>query len=164
MDARWGDFGERGHVEIRSRPSEPLVEDYPPLAASASGSSIREELDAFDREIEEHTFAHGVVARAGGYVAGDWEYGSSRADRELLQAVRPASWSADAWEFLVTNRTRRLVRSESFRQLHQRIVAALEEMGDLGVLSGDELRQVLEPATWGVPGPRPTRPPQTVRS
>ena len=37
-------------------------------------------------------------------------------------------------------------------------------MGDLGVLSGDELRQVLEPATWGVPGPRPTRPPQTVRS
>ena len=105
MDARWGDFGERGHVEIRSRPSEPLVEDYPPLAASASGSSIREELDAFDREIEEHTFAHGVVARAGGYVAGDWEYGSSHADRELLQAVRSASWSADAWEFLVTNRT-----------------------------------------------------------
>ena len=36
--------------------------------------------------------------------------------------------------------------------------------GSLGVLSGDELRQVLEPATWGVPGPRPTRPPQTVRS
>ena len=60
-----------------------------------------------------------------------------------LGVHRPASWSADAWEFLVTDRTERLVRSAEFRSLHQRVVTALEEMGDLGVLSGDELRQVL---------------------
>jgi hypothetical protein len=49
-----------------------------------------------------------------------------------------------AWEFLVLDRTERLVRSESFRSLHRRIVAALEEVGEVGVLSGDDLARVLD--------------------
>jgi hypothetical protein len=48
-----------------------------------------------------------------------------------------------AWEFVVLAKTERLVRAEPFRSLHRRIVAALEELGDTGTLSGDELRQVL---------------------
>jgi hypothetical protein len=139
MDARWADHGERGSVAIRSRPSEPSIEDHP----LTSVSSIQAWLDAFDRQAEEHAFAHGVVVRAGGYVAGDWELGSSRGDRELLQAIRWPGWSPDAWEYLVTDKTQRLVRSQPFRLLHWRIVRALEEMGDLGVLSGPELREVL---------------------
>jgi hypothetical protein len=139
MDAKWADYGERGSVAIRSRPSEPLVEDHPPTSVS----SIRAQLDAFDRQAEEHAFAHGVVIRAGGFVAGDWDLGSCRADRELLQSIRWPDWSPYAWEFLVTEKTARLVRSEPFRLLHWRIVKALEEMGDLGTLAGPELREVL---------------------
>jgi DNA-directed RNA polymerase specialized sigma24 family protein len=37
----------------------------------------------------------------------------------------------------------RLVRSDPFRSLHRRIVAVLERIGDVGTLSGDELREVL---------------------
>jgi hypothetical protein len=133
MDARWGDYGERGHVEIRSRPFEPIVGSNP------------EQLEAFDHEIEEQSFARAIVARAGGLVAGDWDLGSSRADRDLLQAVRPVDWPSLAWEYMVTRRTERLVRSEPFRLLHRRIVAALEEVGDTGTLSGDDLREVLGP-------------------
>jgi hypothetical protein len=46
---------------------------------------------------------------------------------------------------MVTHSVQRLVRSAEFRVLHARLVSKLEEMGDLGVLSGDELREVLEP-------------------
>jgi hypothetical protein len=139
MDARWGDYGERGHVEIRSRANEPLV------------GAIREQLEAFDHEIEEQSFARAIVARAGGLVAGDWVLGSSRADRELLQAVRPVAWPPLAWEFVVTNRTQRLTRSAEFRVLHARLVSKLEEIGDFGVLAGDELREapiLPTPASW----------------
>jgi hypothetical protein len=131
MDAKWGDYGERGHVEIRSRPFEPVV------------GTTREQLDAFDRQVEEQAFARGVVAAAGGFVAGDWDLGSSRADRELLQAVRPAGWTPLTWEYMVSRRTQQLVRDEAFRVLHRRLISKLEEVGDTGVLSGDELRQVL---------------------
>jgi hypothetical protein len=44
---------------------------------------------------------------------------------------------------VVLTKTERLVRSEPFRSLHRRIVAALERIGDIGTLAGDELREVL---------------------
>jgi hypothetical protein len=43
------------------------------------------------------------------------------------------------------DKTERLVRSDPFRSLHRRIVAALERIADVGTLSGDELRDVLDP-------------------
>jgi hypothetical protein len=40
------------------------------------------------------------------------------------------------------DRTERLVRSQAFRTLHRRIIAALERIG-VGTLAGGALRQVL---------------------
>jgi hypothetical protein len=40
------------------------------------------------------------------------ELGSARGDRELLQMIRPKDWSPDACEYLATDKTERLVRSE----------------------------------------------------
>jgi hypothetical protein len=116
---------------------------------SPCGGNPRQ-LEAFDHEIEEQSFARANVARAGGLVAGDWVLGSSRADRELLQAVRPVAWPPLAWEFVVTNRTQRLTRSAEFRVLHARLVSKLEEIGDFGTLSGDELREALDPPDAGL--------------
>jgi hypothetical protein len=56
-----------------------------------------------------------------------------------------AAWTSDAWEFMVTHKTERLIRSDGFRRLHRRIVKTLEEVGDTGTLSGDALREVLGP-------------------
>jgi hypothetical protein len=39
--------------------------------------------------------------------------------------------------------SRSLVRSEPFRRLHRRVVAALDELGDTGTLSGDALERAL---------------------
>jgi hypothetical protein len=36
------------------------------------------------------------------------------------------------------------VRFDRFCSLHRRIVKALEELGNFGTLSGDELREILE--------------------
>jgi hypothetical protein len=41
------------------------------------------------------------------------------------------------------DRSERLVRSQAFRTLHRRIIAALDPIGDVGTLAGGALRQVL---------------------
>jgi hypothetical protein len=49
---------------------------------------------------------------------------------------------------VVLDRTERLVRSEPFRPLHRRVVAALDEVGDTGTLSGDALARALTLDSW----------------
>lgn len=95
-------------------------------------------------DTEELAFARAIVACAG-LVTDSWELDSSRGDRSKVEEARWPAWSSDAWEFLVALKTERLVRSEPFRRLHRRIVSKLEPLGDTGTLSGDELREVLEP-------------------
>jgi hypothetical protein len=58
----------------------------------------------------------------------------------------------------VTPQAERLIRSEPFRRLHRRVVAALEEVGDTGTLSGIALARALSmistPASFqGTPRP-----------
>jgi hypothetical protein len=83
-----------------------------------------------------------VVAAAGPFVTDSWALDRSRQDRDKVEEVRFPAWSSYSWEFLVLDRTERLVRSEAFRSLHRRIVAAL---GEVGTLSGVRLREVLTP-------------------
>jgi hypothetical protein len=54
-----------------------------------------------------------------------------------------------AWEFVVLAKTERLIRSEPFRSLHRRIVAALEQVGEVGTLSGDDLDRLFAPTPGG---------------
>lgn len=119
MDAKHGDWGKLGAVH--SRWTGPID------------------------DIEELSFARAVVAASGPFVTDSWALGRSRQDRRAVEELRFPAWSPAAWEFLVLDRTERLVRSDPFRSLHRHIVAALEELGDFGTLSGDELRAVLEP-------------------
>jgi hypothetical protein len=118
MDAKWADFGEFGHVSIRWAGDMGLTEEF--------------------------AFARAIVAASGPIVTGSVELDSSRGDRSKVEAARWPAWSADAWEFMVLDKTERLVRSEPFRRLHRRVLEALEEIGDLGTLSGDALRAVLD--------------------
>ena len=107
-------------------------------------------------DLEELAFARAVAAAAGPFVTDSWALDRSRRDRDAVEEVRWPVWKAYAWEFLVLDRTRRLVRSEPFRTLHRRVVAALEGIGDVGTLGGDELRQVLDPSAdllTGAPHP-----------
>jgi hypothetical protein len=99
---------------------------------------------------EELAFARAIVAAAGPLATDAWDLDRSRQDRGKVEEVRWPAWSPDAWEFVVVHKTQRLIRSEPFRSLHRRIVAALENVGEVGTLSGDELRQVL--VVDGVPG------------
>jgi hypothetical protein len=92
---------------------------------------------------EELSFARGIVAAAGPLYTDAWELERSRPDRAKIEEVRWPEWSRDAWAFVVIEKTRRLIRSEPFRSLHRRVVAALENVGEVGTLTGDELRQVL---------------------
>jgi hypothetical protein len=117
---RWADFGHLGSVTFRWSDT---IEDP-----------------------EELAFARAIVAAAGPLATDAWGLDRSREDRVQVEALRFPVWSSAAWEFLVIGKTERLVRSEPFRPLHRRVVAALEEVGDIGTLSGDELREVLEPA------------------
>jgi hypothetical protein len=94
---------------------------------------------------EELAFARAVVAAAGPFVTDFWALDRSRQDRDKVEEVRFPAWSSYSWEFLVLDRTERLVRSEAFRSLHRRIVAALGEVGEVGTLSGVRLREVLTP-------------------
>ena len=115
---RWGDFdGELGSVRFKW--SGTISDD------------------------EELAFARAVVAAAGPFVTDAWELERSRRDRDKIEEVRFPAWSPASWQFVVLAKTERLVRSEPFRSLHRRIVAELEEVGEVGSLSGDELRQVL---------------------
>jgi hypothetical protein len=102
-------------------------------------------------DAEELAFARAIVAAAGPLVTDSWELDRSRQDRDKIEEVRWPGWSSAAWEFVVLAKTERLIRSESFRSLHRRIVAALEEVGEVGTLSGDELDRVL--ATSGAAPP-----------
>jgi hypothetical protein len=131
MDARWADFGEFGHVSARWN-------------------------DGQIRDAEELAFARAVAAAAGPICTDSWSLDTSRGDRSKVEAVRWPAWSSPAWTFMVVTKTERLVRSEAFRRLHRRIVTALEQIGDFGTLSGDELRAVLSPpgATSFVGAPR----------
>jgi hypothetical protein len=70
-------------------------------------------------------------------------YSDGRVAAELAAS---SAWTLDAWLFVVIHRTERLIRSESFRRLHRRVVAEREDLGDTGTLSRDELPEVLEPA------------------
>jgi hypothetical protein len=129
---RWADFGELGRVSIRW--------------AGTIGDP------------EELAFARAVVAAAGPLVTDAWELDRSRRDRSKVEEVRWPAWPSLAWEFVVTHKTERLVRSEAFRRLHQRVVAALEEVGEVGTLSGAELARALATPDAGfLPGaPRPS--------
>ena len=105
---------------------------------------------------EELAFARAVVAAAGPFITDSWDLARSRQDRDKVEEVRFPAWSPASWEFVVLTKTEKLCRSEPFRLLHRRIVPALERVGDVGTLAGDELREVLvvedvdgEP---GVPG------------
>jgi hypothetical protein len=99
---------------------------------------------------EELAFARAIVAAAGPLVTDAWELDRSRRDRDKVEEVRFPAWSSSAWEFVVLDKAERLVRSEPFRLLHRRVVAALEDLGDTGTLSRDELREALEPASMPV--------------
>jgi hypothetical protein len=88
-------------------------------------------------------YARAVVAAAGPFVTDSWALDRSRQDRRAVAEVRFPGWSPASWEFVVLTKTERLVRSEPFRSLHRRTVAALEVVGDVGTLAGDELREVL---------------------
>jgi hypothetical protein len=115
---RWGDFdGELGSVH--SRWTGPID------------------------DIEDLSFRRAVVAAPGPFVTDSWALDRSRQDRRTVEELRFRAWSPASWEFVVLTKTERLVRSEPFRSLHRRIVAALELVGDVGTLSGDELREVL---------------------
>jgi hypothetical protein len=94
---------------------------------------------------EELAFARAIAAMAGPLVTDAWGLDRSREDRAKVGEVRWPAWSSDAWEFVVAGKTERLVRSEPFRRLHRRVVSKLEELGDTGTLSGDDLREVLGP-------------------
>jgi hypothetical protein len=95
---------------------------------------------------EELAFARAVAAASGPFVTDSWVLDRSRQDRRAVEEVRSPAWSSYSWEFLVLYRTERLVRSEAFRSLHRRIVAALGEVGEVGTLSGLRLREVLTPS------------------
>jgi hypothetical protein len=114
---RWADYGELGSVRFKW--SGTIDDD------------------------EELAFARAVVAAAGPFVTDSWALDRSRQDRRTVEELRFPAWSPAAWEFVVLVKTERLVRAEPFRSLHWRIVAALERLGDVGTLGGDELRQVL---------------------
>ena len=114
MDAKWADYGHLGRVSCRWH-----------------GTAHTEEL----------AFARAIVAAAGPVVTDSWGLDSSRGDRAKVEEVRWPTWSPDAWAFVVVHKTERLVRSEPFRRLHRRVVAALDEVGDTGTLSGDALAQ-----------------------
>ena len=116
---RWADFGHLGAVTIRW-----------------AGTIDAEEL----------AFRRAIAAAAGPFVVDAWGLDRSREDRVKVEAVRFPTWSASAWGFMVLGKTERLVRSERFRALHGSIVKALEEVGDVGALRGDMLREALEPA------------------
>jgi hypothetical protein len=94
MDAKWADFGEFGHVSIRWAGDMGLTEEF--------------------------AFARAIVAASGPIVTGSVELDSSRGDRSKVEAARWPAWSADAWEFMVLDKTERLVRSEPFRRLRRR--------------------------------------------
>ena len=113
---RWADYGEFGSVKFRW-----------------TGRSDDEEL----------AFARAIVAATGPLATDAWDLDRSRQDRGKVEEVRWPTWTSAAWEFVVLHKTELLVRSESFRRLHRRIVAALEEVGEVGSLSGDALDRVL---------------------
>jgi hypothetical protein len=92
---------------------------------------------------EQLAFARAIVAAAGPIATDAWGLDRSREDRIQVEAVRWPAWSSAAWEFMVIGKTERLVRSENFRRLHRRVVAALEEVGEVGTLSGDALARAL---------------------
>jgi hypothetical protein len=114
---KWADFGHLGSVTFRWS-------------------------DTID-DAEELAFARAIVAATGPLATDAWGLDRSREDCVQVEAVRWPLWSTLAWEFLVIGKTERLVRSESFRRLHRRIVAALEEVGDTGTLSGNALARAL---------------------
>jgi hypothetical protein len=92
---------------------------------------------------EELAFARAIVACAGPLVTDAWDLERSRQDRDKVEELRWPAWSPDAWEFVVLHKTERLVRSEPFRRLHRRVVAALDDVGEVGSLSGDALDRAL---------------------
>jgi hypothetical protein len=107
-------------------------------------------------DLEELAFARAIAAAAGPFITDSWALDRSRQDRRAVEELRWPVWKSYQWEFLVLDKTERLVRSDPFRSLHRRIVAALEELGDVGTLGGDELRHVLDPGADLLTGaPRP---------
>lgn len=117
---RWADFGHLGACSIRWAGT---IDDA-----------------------EELAFRRAIVAAAGPRITDSWLLDRSREDRVKVEAVRWPAWTSGAWEFVVLERTERLVRSEPFRQLHRRVVAALDEVGDTGTLFGEALARALTPA------------------
>jgi hypothetical protein len=107
---------------------------------------------------EELAFARAVVAAAGPFVTDAWGLARSRQDGLAVEELRFPAWSPDAWEFVVVHKTERLVRSEPFRSLHRRVVAALEELGEVGTLSGDELDRVFATPDAGLLSGAPASP------
>lgn len=138
---RWGDFdGELGSVRVKWT------------------RTIDDE--------EELAFARAVVAAAGPLATDAWGLDRSRQDRRAVEEVRFPAWSPDAWEFVVLHKTERLVRSEAFRRLHRRVVSKLEEIGEIGTLSGADLALTLvrrRPPFQGRRAPQ-SRPPLGVGS
>jgi hypothetical protein len=129
---RWADFGHLGLVTFRWS-------------------------DTID-DAEELAFARAIVAAAGPVCTDAWELERARRDRNKVAEVRWPVWTSDAWEFVVVHKTQRLIGSEPFRSLHLRLVAALEEVGEVGTLSGDELDRVFATPDAGLlsGAPRPS--------
>jgi hypothetical protein len=117
---RWADYGELGSVKFRWTGT--IYDD------------------------EELAFRRAVVAASGPFVTDSWSLERSHQDRRTVERLRFPAWSPASWEFLVLDRTERLVRSEAFRSLHRRVIAALEDVGEVGTLSGDALAGALGPA------------------
>jgi hypothetical protein len=66
----------------------------------------------------------------------DWSDPSAAHDRDFVEAMRPADYPPDVWEFLIEHRARALIARKDFGETFGRLVVSLEEHG---ALTGDEI-------------------------
>lgn len=65
---------------------------------------------------------------------------SARHDRRVIDLWRPDDWSeVEVWRWIALEHARKLARTPECDRLWRQIVVALDELGDVSELSGDEI-------------------------